>query len=100
MLESSSHYACYFTLGHNLPMKQGWWYGAISLAGNQCHCTETFQETIPTQRNDASTLDLLLTENTNTENTPLGVIHPFLSISIYPRVCMVLTLQYVLESTC
>lgn len=76
-MESPPHCMCYFTLGHSLPMKRGWWWRAISLAANQCHCAETFQETIPTYRNDTSTLDLLLTENTNTEDAPLGVIYRF-----------------------
>lgn len=46
---------CYGTPGPSLPTKQGWWWQAISLAANQCHCVKTWQENIPIQRTTAST---------------------------------------------
>lgn len=46
---------CYGTPGPSLPTKQGWWWPAISLAANQCHCVKTWQENIPIQRTTAST---------------------------------------------
>lgn len=46
---------CYGTPGPSLPTKQGWWWQAISLAANQCHCVKAWQGNIPIQRPTAST---------------------------------------------
>lgn len=97
-LESLPQCACYFTLGHHLLMKQGWWWSNQS-GSYQCHCTESFQEMIPIQKNDASMLDLLLMKNTKHRGCSLGSTH-LPSVSQYLlSVYKVLTLQSVLGNT-